>query len=106
MALKTQDLDKLKHQTTNIYEIVAALSRRAKEVNEQHRSELEDKLSPYKAKTRNPTDETEADRVFPEQVAISMKYEKLPKPTQLSLEELEQQKYTFYYTDTPRRKDR
>ncbi|MBC8044115.1 MAG: DNA-directed RNA polymerase subunit omega [Rhizobacter sp.] len=104
MALKTTDLDKLKHQTTNVYEIVAAMSRRAKEINEQNRAELEEQLLPFKSRTRNPTDETEADRVFPEQVAISVKYEKMSKPTQLSIDELADQKYTFYYSDLPARR--
>jgi len=100
MPIKPVDFQKLKHQSSNIYEITVAMSRRAKEINEQLRAELEEKLAPFKMKSRNPTNEAEADRVFPEQVSISIRYEKLPKPTVTAIEELMEQKYTFEYRDT------
>ncbi|MFQ3598680.1 MAG: DNA-directed RNA polymerase subunit omega [Chloroherpetonaceae bacterium] len=100
MPIKPVDLDKLKHQSSNIYEVTVAMSRRAKEINEQLRSELEEKLAPFKMKSRNPTNEAEADRVFPEQVGISIRFEKLPKPTVTAIEELLEKKYTFDYRDT------
>ncbi len=99
MPIRALDYDKIRHQSQNIYEIVAALSRRAKEINEQQRAELEEKLAPFKAKIRNPANEGEADKVFPEQIAISQKYERLPKPTILAIEEYEQQKFTFDYRE-------
>lgn len=99
MAIKPVDFQKLKHQTSNIYEATAAMSRRAKEINEAVRAELDEKLSPFKVKSRNPVNETEADRVFPEQVGISIKFEKLPKPTVTAIEEYLRQEYNFEYRD-------
>ncbi len=99
MPLKPVDLEKLKHQSSNIYEITVAMSRRAKEINEQLRAELEEKLAPFKMKSRNPSNEAEADRVFPEQVSISIRYEKMPKPTITAIEEYAEKKYTFEYRD-------
>lgn len=99
MPIKPVDLDKLKHQSSNIYEITVAMSRRAKEINERLRSELEEKLLPFKMKSRNPTNEAEADRVFPEQVSISIRFEKLPKPTVTAIEEMLDGQYTFEYRD-------
>lgn len=55
MPIKVIDFSKLMHQSNNIYEIVVAMARRAKEINEQQRAELEEKIAPFKAKTRNPT---------------------------------------------------
>jgi DNA-directed RNA polymerase subunit K/omega len=100
MPINPVDLDKLKHQSSNLYEITVAMSRRAKEINEQLRSELEEKLAPFKMKSRNPANEAEADRVFPEQVSISVRYEKMPKPTVTAIEEYSEKKYTFDYRDT------
>ncbi len=100
MGIQPVDLEKLKHQTTNIYEITVAMARRAKEINEQLRSELEEKLAPFKMRSRNPANEAEADRVFPEQVSISLRYEKMPKPTIIAIEEFAEKKYTFEYRDT------
>ncbi len=100
MPIKPVDFEKIKHQSSNIYEITVAMSRRAKEINEQLRSELEEKLAPFKMKTRNPTNEAEADRVFPEQVSISVRFEKMPKPTITAIEEFAEKKYTFDYRDS------
>lgn len=104
MPIKVVDFSKVMHQTNNIYEIVVAMARRAKEINEQQRAELEEKIAPFKAKTRNPANEAEADRIFPEQVAISIKYEKLPKPTITAINEYENQAYTFEYRELPPRR--
>ncbi len=99
MPIKPVDFEKLKHQSSNIYEITVAMSQRAKEINEQLRAELEEKLAPFKMKARNPANEAEADRVFPEQVSISVRYEKMPKPTIVAIEEYSEKKYTFEYRD-------
>ncbi len=104
MPVKVIDFSKIMHQSNNIYEVVVAMARRAKEINEQHRIELEEKLAPFKARARNPANEAEADRVFPEQVAISLKYEKMPKPTILAINEYENKAYTFEYRDIPTRR--
>lgn len=104
MPIKVIDFSKLMHQSNNIYEIVVAMARRAKEINEQQCAELEEKIAPFKAKTRNPTNEAEADRIFPEQVAISIKYEKLPKPTIIAINEYENREYTFEYRELPPRR--
>lgn len=104
MPIKVVDFSKITHQTDNIYEVVVAMARRAKEINEQQRAELEEKIAPFKAKTRNPANEAEADRVFPEQVAISIKYEKMPKPTILAINEYENKAYTLEYRELPTRR--
>ncbi len=104
MPIKVADFSKITHQTDNIYEVVVAMARRAKGINEQQRAELEEKIAPFKAKTRNPVNEAEADRVFPEQVAISIKYEKMPKPTILAINEYENKAYTLEYRELPTRR--
>ncbi|MDX2129704.1 MAG: hypothetical protein SFU91_11785 [Chloroherpetonaceae bacterium] len=104
MAIKTVDFDKLKWQSSNLYEVTAALSRRAKEVNEKQRQELEEKLSPFKVRSRNPTNEAEAEKVFPEQVNISVKFERLPKPTNVSVEEYLSEQYSFDYPAVTKKK--
>jgi hypothetical protein len=104
MPIQPVDLEKLKHQTTNVYELTVAMSRRSKEINESLRSELEEKLAPFKAKTRNPANENEADKVYPEQVGISVKYERLAKPTKTSITEYSVEEYTYDYREVVARK--
>ncbi|NTW48631.1 MAG: hypothetical protein HGB19_02635 [Chlorobiales bacterium] len=104
MSVKPVNIQDLKQGSENQYELVAAVSLRAKQLNEELRSELEEKLSPFQVRVKNPTNEGEADKVFPEQVAISIKYEKMPKPTQLALEEYKERKYGFYYPESAGRR--
>jgi hypothetical protein len=99
MSIEPVSFDSINKQSSNIYEITASLSLRAKQINEELRSELEEKLSPFQLKIKNPS-EGEADKVFPEQVAITVQYEQMPKPTRLALDELQNDEYTFKYQES------
>jgi len=99
MSIRPVDFEDIQNQTDNVYEVVAAMGLRAKEVNEEQRSELEDELAPYQVKVKNPASEGEADKIFPEQVAIAQKYEGKLKPTILSIEQYKGKSYRFYYSE-------
>lgn len=99
MSIEPVSFENINKQSDNIYEITAALSLRARQINEELRSDLEEKLSPFQLKIKNPS-EGEADKVFPEQVAITMKYEQMPKPTRMALDELQNDKYEFRYQES------
>lgn len=104
MSVKPVNIQQLKQGTENQYELVAAVSLRAKQINEELRSELEEKLSPFQVRIKNPSNEGEADKVFPEQVAISVKYEKMLKPTQMAVQEYQERKFGFYYPESTGRR--
>jgi DNA-directed RNA polymerase subunit K/omega len=99
MTLKPLDLDKVTSQTSNLYEVVAAVSRRARQINEDMREEIEEKIAPFKARSTNPATEEDADKIIQEQVDISIKYEKMAKPTLRAIEELQEKKYDFKYRE-------
>ncbi|ACF13377.1 conserved hypothetical protein [Chloroherpeton thalassium ATCC 35110] len=100
MSIRPVDFEDIQSQTDNVYEVVAAMGLRAKEINEEQRSELEEELAPYQVKVKNPASEGEADKVFPEQVAIAQKYEGKLKPTILSIEQYKNKEYRFYYNES------
>lgn len=87
----TRNLDKLTKDTGNIYETVIVVSRRANQISVEMKQELNKKLEEFASFTDN------LEEVFEnrEQIEISKYYERLPKPTLIALEELEEGKI-FY----------
>ena len=95
MSVTPVDLNKLRDRHDNLYEAVVAMSKRAKEVHDEERAELEEKLLPYKEMIRNPASESESDKVFPEQVAISLEFESRPKSAQQAIGEYLDERYDY-----------
>ena len=99
MSVKPVDLNKLRAGHENLYETVVAISKRAKVIHEEERAELEEKLLPYKEMIRNPASESESDKVFPEQVAISLEFESRQKTAQRAITQFLQNKYDYTLKD-------
>ena len=91
MAIETLDLDKLAEKTGNLYETVAILSKRSRQVASDTRSELDDKLSYFEG--FGP--EMEDARMQEEQEKVSLEYEKQPEPTEVAIGEFLEDK--IYY---------
>jgi DNA-directed RNA polymerase subunit K/omega len=87
----TRNLDMLIRDTGNIYETVIIVSRRANQIAVEMKQELNKKLEEFASYTDN------LEEVFEnrEQIEISKFYERLPKPTLIALQELEEGKI-FY----------
>ena len=91
MAIKTLDLDELANRTGNLYETVAILSKRSRQVASDRRSELDDKLSYFEG--FGP--EMEDVRMQEEQEKVSLEYEKKPEPTEEAIEDFAEDR--IYY---------
>ncbi len=87
----TRNLDMLTKDTGNIYETVVIVSRRANQISVEMKQDLNKKLEEFASFTDN------LEEVFEnrEQIEISKFYERLPKPTLIALQELEDDKI-FY----------
>jgi DNA-directed RNA polymerase subunit K/omega len=83
MAIETLDIDELANRTGNLYETVAILSKRSRQVSSDMRSELEDKLSYFEG--FGP--EMEDVRMKEEQEKVSLEYEKKPEPTEIAIDD-------------------
>lgn len=79
----TRDHNVLDKETSNIYEAVAILSKRADQIGEDIKIELHDKLEEFASHTES------LEEIFEnkEQIEVSRFYESLPKPTALAAEE-------------------
>ena len=91
MAIETLDVDELAEKTGNLYETVAILSKRSRQVASDMRSELDDKLSYFEG--FGP--EMEDVRMQEEQEKVSLEYEKKPEPTEIAINDLQED--SIYY---------
>jgi DNA-directed RNA polymerase subunit K/omega len=86
-ALSTipRDLDVLSLETGNIYETVMILGKRANQISSELKEELNQKLQEFASYTDN------LEEIFEnrEQIEISKFYERLPKPSLIAYQELE-----------------
>jgi hypothetical protein len=101
MSVKPVDLNRLRSTHANLYETVVAISRKARDIHEEERAELEERLMPYKEMIRNPTSESESEKVFPEQIAISVEFECRDKPAQQAVAQFFDEKYDYILEKAP-----
>jgi len=87
----TRDLSALHDPTGNIYETVVILSKRANQVSQELKEELDRKLSEF----ASPTDNLEEVFENREQIEIARFYEQLPKPSLIAIHEFIKNK--IYY---------
>ncbi len=92
-TLITRNLIELAEPTGNIYESVAVVSRRARQISVDMKEELNSKLADF-ASTVDNLEEIFENR---EQIEISRYYERLPKPATIATEEFLENKVAFRY---------
>ena len=93
----TRDLKDMELGTNNIYEMVMVASKRANQISVEMKLELNRKLEEFASYTDN------LEEVFenPEQIEISKFFERLPKPSLISLQELSDDQIYFRINETP-----
>lgn len=83
-SLITRDMQELTAHTGNVYETIAAISKRARSIAVVQKEELNQKISEF-ATTVDNLEEVFENR---EQIEISKHYERMPKPTSTATDEL------------------
>lgn len=84
MAIKSIDMDAIAAFTGNIYESVAVLSKRSRQVATQEKAELDEKLAYFEGFEQ----ELEDPRFQEEQARVSLEYEVRPEPSEVAIHEL------------------
>lgn len=82
-SIITRDVEKLSESTGNVYQSVAIISKRARQLSTRVREELSGKLAEF-ASTVDNLEEVFENR---EQIEISKFYERMPKPSTVATEE-------------------
>lgn len=94
-SLVTRNFEDLVSPTGNIYESVAVIGKRARQISMNIKEELNNKLAEF-ASTVDNLEEVFENR---EQIEISRYYERLPKPTSSATEEFLEKKVSFRRRD-------
>jgi DNA-directed RNA polymerase subunit K/omega len=95
MSVKTIDLEQFERNAENIYEAVVIASKRARQINDEMKIELNQRLEPIIAK------ETEDDSIMnQDKMNISMEFEKRNKPSIAATRELLDDEIKFRYRDS------
>ena len=90
-SITTRDIDQLAEPTGNVYQSVAIISKRARQLSTKVREELSSKLAEF-ASTVDNLEEVFENR---EQIEISKFYERMPKPTAVAIEEFLEEEIRF-----------
>ena len=94
MSIKTIDLEKFEKNAENLYEAVVIASKRARQINDEIKMELNQRLEPIIAK------ETEDDTIMnQDKMNISLEFEKRDKPSIQAIKEVSNEEVTFRYRD-------
>ncbi|MEX1138125.1 MAG: DNA-directed RNA polymerase subunit omega [Bacteroidota bacterium] len=93
MAIKPVDIEYGNPNINGIYEAIVATAKRARQIHNDVRIELNQQLETLAQLTTTVDTEDETDvSANPDQLKISLEYERRPKPTEAALDELMQNK--------------
>lgn len=98
MTVKPIDLEKLASKAENIYEAIAIMSRRARQINEDLKIEFNQRLELIQTKITENPEEGEIE-TNPDQMKVSLEFEKRPKPTEIALAEMIADKIEYRYKE-------
>ena len=90
-SIVTRNVADFAKETGNVYEAVSIISKRANQISVKIKEELNSKLAEF-ATTVDNLEEVFENR---EQIEISKYYERMPKPTNLAVEEFLEGKVMF-----------
>jgi len=85
MPIKPVNIEELSQKARNIHEAIVAMSKRARQINDEIKIEFNQRVELFVPKTEVEGEETD---VNPDQLKVSLEFEKRPKPTDLALDEL------------------
>jgi len=96
MPIKPVDIEELTSKAKNVHEAIVAMSKRARQVNEETKIEFNQRIEMFAPKTEVEGEEND---INPDQLKVSLEFEKRPKPTDTALDELLQTKLEWRYKE-------
>jgi DNA-directed RNA polymerase subunit K/omega len=96
MPIKPIDLEQFVQKAKNVHEAIVAASRRARQINEQMKIEFNQRIELFVPKQETEGEEND---VNPDQLKVSLEFEKRPKPTDVALDELMQGRLEWKYKE-------
>lgn len=87
----TRDVNRLDEETGNIYESVAIMGKRANQIAVEIKEEINGRLEEFAVSGEN-IEEVYENR---EQIELSKQYERMPKPSAIAVQELQEGRIVF-----------
>lgn len=98
----TIPIEDLKKHSTNIYEAIMIIAKRARQINDDQKRLIEQETGYDSSMDSINDDDTEDENeAAEERLAQPVKYIKLPKPTTLALDEMMSGRLNYRYTEKP-----
>jgi DNA-directed RNA polymerase subunit K/omega len=94
MAIKPIDLEYFNQKGKNVHESIVAASKRARQINEDLKIEFNQRIEMFTVKTESESEEND---VNPDQLKVSLEFEKRAKPTDVALDELLSGKLAWHF---------
>ncbi len=96
MTVRPIELKLLEGKAEDIYEAIVVISKRARQINEELKIEFNQRLEQISVSPEATEEETDTN---PDQVKISVEFEKRPKPTAIALDEMVKGKTRSWYKE-------
>jgi DNA-directed RNA polymerase subunit K/omega len=101
VAVKPIAMHEFLEKAGNIYEAIIVAAKRSRQIHDEMKIELTQQLETLKAlnATPEPEDDSEVITANPDQLKISLEFEKRPKPTEVAINEVKEKKVQFRYKE-------
>lgn len=98
MSIKTLEIKELESKAANVYEAIVVLSKRARQINEETKMEFQQRIENLVA-LPSSGEEMDEEVSNPDQLKVSLEFEKRPKPTEEAIDELMADQVEFRYKE-------
>lgn len=99
MAIKSVEISELESKAANVYEAIVVLSKRARQINEETKIEFSQRLETISVLPSSSNPEEEEPDANPDQLRISLEFEKRPKPTEEAIRQMLNDELKFRYKE-------
>ena len=99
MAIKSVEISELESKAANVYEAIVVLSKRARQINEETKIEFSQRLETISVLPSSSNPDEEEPDANPDQLRISLEFEKRPKPTEEAIREMLNDELKFRYKE-------
>lgn len=100
MPIKPIEISVLESKAANVYEAIVVLSKRSRQINEETKLEFNQRVETIQALAPTVNAEEEETESNPDQLKISLEFEKRPKPTEEAIAELMNDQLDHRYKET------
>jgi DNA-directed RNA polymerase subunit K/omega len=101
VSVKPIDIEKLGTVSHDVYEAIVVAAKRARQVHTETKIELNQRIEMLNQLTNTTESEDEMDvSANPDQLKVSLEFEKRPKSTETAMQELSEQRLEWRYKVT------